>query len=381
MKGQVLIISFWNPTEQNPHQGIFIQDQAAAVCSLTENIIFLQVSILPSKSPILRKEVAEDMFFRNRRITLNIYSLLWKFYYVNPWLLARIINKTILQKSPGIKPELIHSNVIFPCGIVSYLLARKTGSEMIISEHWSRTDRILNHPLFKRIALKAYLNNQFIISVSDFLASKILKGTGHKCISVIPNIVDTGLFSYHQKPAITGKNLTCTCIAKWNLPKRLDLILDSLSAFVRESDWSVHLNIVGNGIQAESFKQQEYPGNLRITWHGYLEKPAIASILWSSQLSLHASETETFSIVTAEALSTGTPVIASNTGALPELVNEHNGILTENNPDSWKESICEIINRRFDYEAIAKANQSKFSPDTVGRAILEVYKKVLNEIE
>ena len=48
VNNQVLIISFWNPTEKQPQQGIFIQEQAAAICKLRENIVFLQVNVLPS---------------------------------------------------------------------------------------------------------------------------------------------------------------------------------------------------------------------------------------------------------------------------------------------------------------------------------------------
>jgi len=66
MKQQVLIISFWNPTETNPQQGIFIQDQAGAVCSQREDVTFLQINVLPSKNIILKKEVKESLFFINR---------------------------------------------------------------------------------------------------------------------------------------------------------------------------------------------------------------------------------------------------------------------------------------------------------------------------
>ncbi len=350
MKRQGLIISFWNPVETNPQQGIFIQDQAAAVCSQREDIIFLQVNVLPSKNIFLKKEVNESAFFRNRKITINLYSLLWKFWFVNPWLLAGILKRILRRHFPEIKPALIHSNVIFPCGIVAYLLAEKLHSELVISEHWSKAEKLLKHPFYGKTALRAYLRNNTVITVSQFLAARIEAATGHKNIKVIPNIVNPTIFSYKPKPVYDGSNLVCTSVATWKPPKRLDLILDSLALFVNESGCSVVLNVVGKGPQAENIKMARMPENLSIVWHGYLEKRAIAPLLQRSHLFLHASETETFSIVTAEALSTGTPVLVSDRGALPELVHEKNGLLAQNNVASWNRKICEIINNRFDKE-------------------------------
>jgi alpha-1,6-mannosyltransferase len=150
--------------------------------------------------------------------------------------------------------------------------------------------------------------------------------------------------------------------------------------FAKDSGCQVVLNVVGNGTQTENLKKAGAPENLKIVWHGYLGKESIAPLLQKSHLFLHASGIETFSIVTAEALSTGTPVVVSDRGALPELVQGHNGILAENNVESWNKKICEIINRRFDNELIAQENQSRFSAAIIGRSVLEEYNKVLNEI-
>ena len=381
MDRQVLIISFWNPTKKDPHQGVFIQDQAAAVCSLRDNVVFLQVNVLPSGNLILKKEVTESEFFRNRRIIINLYSLFWKFYFLNPWLLAGIVDRLITRNYPGIKPALIHSNVIFPCGISSYILSQKTGAQMVLSEHWSKAENLLKHPFYRRTAMKAYLSNKVVIAVSEFLASKISVSTGHKNIRVIPNIVNTSLFSFVPKTLFDGNNLICTCVASWKPPKRLDLIIDALTSFVQVTGTNVYLNIVGNGKQTDVIKSDIIPENLHITLHGYLEKQLIVTLLQKSHIFMHASDTETFSVVTAEALSTGTPVLASNTGALPELVHELNGMLAENNAASWRKNIHEIVIRQFDHEAIARENQTRFSPEKIGNAIIEVYNKVLNDLE
>jgi len=375
-KNQVLIISFWNPTAKRPQKGIFIQEQADAVCSLRDNIVFLQVNVLPSNHLFLKKTIEESAFYNNKRIIINLYSLLWKFYYVNPWWLARLVYRIIKQKGYNINPSVIHANVIFPCGIVGYFLSGRMGAKLIISEHWSKTGKLLKHPLYKRIAMKAYHKSLAIICVSKFLSVNIAKTTGLTNLVVIPNIVNSGIFTYKPKPPVESGRLSFMCIAIWRLPKRLDLIVDALCNYALETTREINLKVVGDGSQIEVEKGRKTPENLRIEWLGYLDKPTIASLLQTSHVFLHASTTETFSIVTAEALSTGTPVLVSNTGALPELINEQNGMLTENSPESWLAGIRKIVAKQFDYESIAIYNQNKYSPLEVGTSILSVYNNV-----
>ncbi len=374
-KSQVLIISFWNPTDKYPQQGIFIQEQVSAVCKLRENIIFLQVNVLPSKGLFLRKTIKESALGNNKLITINLYSYLWKFWYVNPRALARIIYRFI-KRTGEIKPAIIHSNVIFPCGIVGYLLSLKFNAQLLISEHWSKTGKFMKHPLYRRIALRAYRKCYAIACVSGFLSKRIGAITGHRNIVIIPNIIDTSIFTYRPKPTSQSGSLNMLCVASWRLPKRLDLIFDSLCSFAAQTTLNIELTVVGTGPQVEMLIKQKTPGNLTVKWAGYLDRPGIASLLHNTHLFLHASDIETFSVVTAEALSTGTPVLASNTGALPELINEKNGLLVENTPEAWLEGLRNIVSKQYDYQSIALQNQDKFSSIKIGQSIISLYDQI-----
>jgi L-malate glycosyltransferase len=376
---QVLFMSFWNPTAQHPQQGIFILEQAVAICDLHNNIIFLEVNVLPSDSLFLKKTIEESAFHNNRKITINLYTRLWKFYYVNPWLLARILYRII--KSPGYKinPAIIHSNVIHPCGVAGYILAGKMNAKLIISEHWTKIEKFLNRPVYKRIALKAYRESVAVICVSKFLSNLIISKTGQNNVIVIPNIINSQLFKYIPKPH-TDSGINMMCVASWRPPKRLDLIFDALCSFAIETHIEINLRVVGNGPQVEKLKNIEPPENLHIAWLGYKTKQDLAALLQSTHVFMHASDIETFSIVTAEALSTGTPVLISNNSALPELIDENNGILVENDTTSWKEGIRKIVAKKYDYETISKNNRNKYSPEIVGNSIICVYDKVFNSL-
>jgi glycosyltransferase involved in cell wall biosynthesis len=376
--GQVLIISFWNPTEQYPHQGVFIQEQAAAVCSMRDNVIFLQVNISWARNLLPVKSIETSEYFKGRRIRIDLRTRLWKFLYVNPWFVSRMIYRLIIDRKDELLPAVIHANVVFPCGMVSYLLAKRLNTRLLISEHWSKTDRILKHPLLSGIARKAYTGSYAIVCVSGFLAARIASSTGHRNILTIPNIIDTSVYSYSPKLFSAEDPLKLFCIATWRLPKRLDLIFEAVCAYAIESSRNIELTIAGTGEQAEKLQNEKIPPNLKINRMGYLDKTTIASILHRTHIFLHASEIETFSLVTAEALSTGTPVLVSDTGALPELVNESNGILVRNTPDSWLRGLKEIVARKFDYRAIALENQDEFSARQVGKSIIALYDNIIS---
>jgi glycosyltransferase involved in cell wall biosynthesis len=375
-RDQVLIISFWNPTPEQPQQGIFIQEQAAAVCKMRDNIIFLQVNVLSARTPFLKMTVEESDFYGNKRITVNLYSALWKLWYLNPWAVSGILYRLIKKRKNEISPAIIHANVVFPCGVVGHLLAKRLESRLIISEHWSKTGKILKHHLFGRSALKAYNSSLAVICVSEFLSRRIFKSTGHGNLIVIPNIIDTEIYKYAAKLPSDDNILRMMCVASWRLPKRLDLIFEAVCSFAAESSRSMELTVVGTGSQADRLKTFKTPANLTVIWAGYLERHSIASLLQKTNVFLHASDIETFSLVTAEALSTGTPVIASDTGALPELINPQNGLLTENTPEGWLCALRQIASVKFDYEAIALQNQNKYSPESIGTKILAVYDKI-----
>jgi glycosyltransferase involved in cell wall biosynthesis len=296
-------------------------------------------------------------------------------------MLTRIIYSILKKRIHAINPAIIHSNVIFPCGIVGYLLARRMGAKLLISEHWSKAAKLLRHPLYKRIALNAYRKSYAIICVSEFLSLRIFKATGHKNIVSIPNIINTDIFTYLPKPPGDNGRLCMLCVASWRLPKRLDLIFDALCSYSLETTRHIDLTVVGNGSQIVMLKNRETPGNLHINWAGSLERQTIATLLQTTHVFLHASNIETFSIVTAEALSTGTPVLASNTGALPELINDHNGLLVENTHEAWLKGIREIVSKHFDYQAIALQNQNKYSPLNIGNSIIAVYNRINSDLK
>lgn len=95
------------------------------------------------------------------------------------------------------------------------------------------------------------------------------------------------------------------------------------------------------------------------------------------------TEDEGFGIVALEAMASGTPVIASNIAAIPEVVIDHQtGLLFEpNNEKDLAEKIKYLLNnekiRKKLGEQARKISMSRFTWESSAKKLLEIYKRVL----
>ena len=75
------------------------------------------------------------------------------------------------------------------------------------------------------------------------------------------------------------------------------------------------------------------------------------------------------------------PVIATNVGGIPELISKENGILVEsNNIQQLADAMNELIENKSNYNAIeiSKKSIQKYSYESVGKKINEIYNKLIH---
>jgi len=117
-------------------------------------------------------------------------------------------------------------------------------------------DRALGHRSFVSSTVKVVgwdrlrIGSFAVVCVSEFLTKRIFESTGHKNLVTIPNIIDTDIFTYMAKPPSEGGPVSMMCIASWKLPKRLDLILESLCTYASESAIDIELTVAGDGMHS-----------------------------------------------------------------------------------------------------------------------------------
>jgi glycosyltransferase involved in cell wall biosynthesis len=370
---KVLFIASWYPNGTDPLKGIFVKKHAEAIKKADVEIEVLAITVSNSTKFYEKKitKTRDEAGIVTHLIELN--SKFYKFIHVDLFLQFGVM-KNYYDKivKPTFKPDIIHSNVLFPAAILGYKLAGKEKLPHVITEHWSKVDKFFSKSLYSGIGKKAYSSANYVTVVSDFLKRSLSKHfTDPSKIKVVPNVIDTSVFSFREKSS-GGKIIFC-CVAHWNGVKRPDLIFNSLNEFSKKSSRPVQLKVVGEGILLEQLKNNKW--DFETSYLGNLNRNDLASVLHSADYFLHASETETFSIVIAEALATGTPVLASNVGAIPELINKENGFLCNNTINSWSECLMKLTATEFDNKKIAEQAHN-FGLEKIGNKFLDLYRSI-----
>ena len=133
-----------------------------------------------------------------------------------------------------------------------------------------------------------------------------------------------------------------------------------------------HLLLVGSGM--------EVPAQSNITVYPYQRSPeALARLIASSDLLVHAGDQETFGLIALEAMACGRPVVAANSGGLGELVIPGTGILAAPRDAG---ALAEAVRAAYENEIEqmgrrARAHvESLFSWDSVMRWLISCYSQL-----
>lgn len=156
-----------------------------------------------------------------------------------------------------------------------------------------------------------------------------------------------GVFDHGLGPFIVRANGPLTLVSCSNLfkLKRVDKIIEALSISNVEVRW-IHF---GDGPEKENLNQLvknkgQALNNVQIIWKGRVPNEKLIEFYQSNQIDLfiHLSETEGgVPVAIQEAMSFGIPVIATNIGGIPEIVNSKTGYLLQN--DFTDQTIADFI--------------------------------------
>lgn len=108
-------------------------------------------------------------------------------------------------------------------------------------------------------------------------------------------------------------------------------------------------------------------------------KDELAEIYTRADVFLNPSQEESFSLVTVEAMACGTPVVALDSSAVKELVNDENGIvLHEPDIKDYIRAITICEKKKACAEKIIESVQ-KYSVENMTRNIMKIYQEEINE--
>ncbi|CAN5917207.1 hypothetical protein BH11BAC7_BH11BAC7_14880 [soil metagenome] len=148
--------------------------------------------------------------------------------------------------------------------------------------------------------------------------------------------------------------------------KGADLLLDAFSSYKNEK---VKLFIAGKK------GSRNLSSDSRIHFTGHItDENHFAELLNACDALVHTSREDNFPNVILESLFCGTPVLSIDKGGVSEMVNNENGILT--NEEELKEGFDLILGKNFNRTKIASEAQNIFSSRVQAARFIQLYQEI-----
>lgn len=306
---------------------------------------------------------------------------------------ARILRRQIRIAAP----DLIHANSV-RAGIVATLAARGTGTTVL----WHVHDTLPRHPLSSAVRAFAFLSrNARFIAVSQSTANSFRGRLPFGArLFAIHNGVDlrmfpvkqSGVSEFRQSLGLLESDFLVCAIGQICARKGLLELIGALGR-IRHQGPSIHLTIVG---QVVFRHEEEYLKTLhaatgrlelgkRVHFTGELSN--VSPVLQAADLLILNSHDEPFGLVLIEAMASGTPVLATRVGGIPEIITDTKDgwLVKKGDTEALASKLLDLSQRR---DQLADTSQRalqtarlRFSIERFGQEIERLYAKLNPDLD
>jgi glycosyltransferase involved in cell wall biosynthesis len=228
--------------------------------------------------------------------------------------------RTVRREIRSFRPDVVHLHSSFAgvSGRLAILTCRPRPAVAYCAHGWSfaiETAR-WKRGLYAGVErVLARMTDVIInISVADNRDSMAAGIGADKCVvvpnGILPMAQPTDGSSAKSRP---GDPLRLLFVGRFDRQKGIDLLLDALGMLSRRD---LHLTVIGSPVLGGA--EVAMPDSVSVV--GWLPRHELPGYYASADAVVMPSRWEGFGMVAIEAMSCGTPVIASNRGALPEIV-------------------------------------------------------------
>ncbi|MFZ5982508.1 MAG: glycosyltransferase [Patescibacteria group bacterium] len=283
--------------------------------------------------------------------------------------------------------DLSHSFFTVPCGFISLCLKMSFGIPYIVSlrgsdvpgysERFSWLYKLLS-PLIRFIWKKS----AHVVANSQGLKELAQKSSPEQVIDVIVNGVDTEEFKPRENKNRPDGIFRILCISRLTHRKGINYLLDAFK-IVRAKYPEIELVIGGEGdAEGELREQAEKLGiKNQVNFLGRIPHEKVSRIYASADVFVLPSLNEGMSNTILEAIASGLPVIATDTGGTRELVQEEKNGFVVKTKDA--EDIAQKLERLIAapnlLENMGQASREK-AEDMSWKKVAKDYYSLYNEI-
>ncbi|HMK63224.1 MAG TPA: glycosyltransferase family 4 protein [Acidimicrobiales bacterium] len=187
-------------------------------------------------------------------------------------------------------------------------------------------------------------------------------GVPRERIVVIPNGTDHRISQRSRTLPGPEREKRLLFVGRLSVQKNIPLMLDSVAAFLRRSDQTATLRIVGDGAErSRTASAIERLGMTdAVTLLGTLRGPDLESQYEEADAFILTSAYESFGLCLVEAMTKGLPIVTVNIPAVRNVVSDGvNGLLVEQNAEAVAEAIHRLFTDAVLYSTISRNNLAK----------------------
>lgn len=275
------------------------------------------------------------------------------------------------------QPDIVHAHWWFPNGLAGTWLSRMEHRPLVTTLHGTDV-RLARSVAFSRPGFRHVLRcSTKVTAVSRWLAREASGIVAAPEPLVAPMPVATELF----EPGTMRADDRLLFVGRLTTQKCVDVLIRALGMMDRPAT----LDIVGDGDERERLEALARATGVadRIRWHGAQPQPALADFYRNATALVIPSVDEGLGLVAVEAQLCETPVVASESGGLPDIVqHDRTGVLVPpRDPGAVARALDDLLanpERRHTLGAAGRLHAlANFAPESVARRYADIYKDAI----
>jgi glycosyltransferase involved in cell wall biosynthesis len=288
---------------------------------------------------------------------------------------------------PGDGHGVVHAHTAYPDGAAAIALADRLGWPLFVTEHASFVANQLADPDIRAQYAAVVARATRFFAVSTMLADELRTGLPELAdrIHVLPNAVPVDHF--RVVPLAERRPDELLFVGYWKVAKGIETLLRA-TALAHARRPSIRLRLVGRTADPDEERTwRELVRTLEIddvvSFESTRDRAGVADAMARASVFVHPSRRETFGVVAVEALATGMPVVATDSGGVTEILGPEpellGALVQPDDPAALADAILATLARRetFDPFALREAVERRFGSRFVGERLVVAYREAL----
>ena len=298
----------------------------------------------------------------------------------------------LLSESYRERYDVLHAHWVVPNGTMAWPVSKARGLPLVVSLHGSDVFMSEKKGAFRSAAKLAFSQARAATACSDDLAMRSLALGATEKPRVVPYGVDIGLFGdeppeLRQSLGIEKDALVILAVGRLVHKKGIEFLVDAAAALGQEA---LHVVIAGKGDLRPALEERARQAGLYDRTHfvGNVERDALpdyfamADIVAVPSVRDGAGNVDGLPNVLLEAMASGTAIVASDVGGIPQAIRagEDGLLVPEKDPGSLAEALRKLASssdlRKTLGASARKRAEQDFSWDLVGKRFESVLRSV-----